>query len=693
MGELENTAEQLFRARPDGVIVQDMGVCGYFRQVLPSLRLHASTQMAISNHQGAEYLKQRGFDRVVLAREMSLEEIGACSRTGIETEVFCHGALCVACSGLCLFSSMVGGRSGNRGACAQPCRMEYEAKGAASAKGYLLSPKDLMAAPMLDKLIKAGASSLKIEGRLKKPEYVAVVTHAYRRLLDGETPDEKLTDELRQVFNRGGFTRGYFEGIKDGEFLSTQRPGHQGVPVGKASGRTVYLDRDVDKGDALAVRNELGDEIPVKLSGKAGERAANPLKADGTVYRMQSKKLLDEVSERLRRERGCVHVSARLTLRTGKPACLELDDGENRVTAEGETVMLAENGGISAERLLSQLKKTGGTPYLIDSAELDGDADAFLSMSAVNSLRREALERLSRARIARARGDWEKREYTSPKAAEGDYPLPPRIAVQSDDSGLLRKLLKEGADEAVHFPADLREAALANADIDGMFLYLPPVMAGDTLDTLNRFALGNAGKLKGVYISNPGQLALEWPGERRFDFSMNIANNAALEFLGVGEDIYAPSVELTCRELKQLAGNRELVVYGRVPLMHLRHCPLNAMRGGGKHRECRACDSAQAGKRLTDLYYTDRTRANFPFRRLASDDGCVIDLMNSVPMNLLARTAELPESRVWRLLLTDEDEKTAVKLVRAFRAAAAGERSEGNIVEKYTTGHYFRITE
>ena len=693
MGELENTAEQLFRARPDGVIVQDMGVCGYFRQVLPSLRLHASTQMAISNPQGAEYLKQRGFDRVVLAREMSLEEIGACSRTGIETEVFCHGALCVACSGLCLFSSMVGGRSGNRGACAQPCRMEYEAKGAASAKGYLLSPKDLMTAPMLDKLVKAGASSLKIEGRLKKPEYVAVVTHAYRRLLDGETPDEKLTDELRQVFNRGGFTRGYFDGIKDGEFLSTQRPGHQGVPVGKASGRTVYLDRDVDKGDALAVRNELGEEISVKLSGKAGERAANPMKADGTVYRMQSKTLLDEVSERLRRERGCVHVSARLTLRTGQPACLELDDGENRVTAEGETVMPAENGGISADRLLSQLKKTGGTPYIIDSAELDGDADAFLSMSSVNSLRREALERLSLARIARARGDWEKREYISLKAAEGEYSLQPRIAVQSDDSGLLRKLLKEGADEAVHFPADLREAALANADIDGMFLYLPPVMAGDTLDTLNRFALGNAGKLKGVYISNPGQLALEWPGERRFDFSMNIANNAALEFLGVGEDIYAPSVELTCRELKQLSGNQELVVYGRVPLMHLRHCPLNAIRGGGKHRECRACDSAKAGKRLTDLYYTDRTRANFPFRRLASSDGCVIDLMNSVPMNLLSRTGELPESRVWRLLLTDEDKKTAVKLVRAFRAAAAGERPEGNIVEKYTTGHYFRITE
>ncbi|MBR5984984.1 MAG: hypothetical protein IK019_01080, partial [Clostridia bacterium] len=202
-----------------------------------------------------------------------------------------------------------------------------------------------------------------------------------------------------------------------------------------------------------------------------------------------------------------------------------------------------------------------------------------------------------------------------------------------------------------------------------------------------------AESIKGVYISNAGQLALEWPRERRFDFSMNIANNAALDYLEIKDDIYTPSVELTCREIRQMRGSRELIVYGRVPLMHLRHCPLNALRGGGLHRECRACDGAKAGKRLNDLYYTDRTQARFPFRRLASNEGCVIDLLNSVPMNLLARTAELPESRVWRLLLTDEDEMTAVRLVRAFKKAALGEATKETIIDKYTTGHYFRITE
>ncbi|MCR4622699.1 MAG: U32 family peptidase [Clostridiales bacterium] len=693
MGELEDTAEQLYRARPDGVIVQDMGVCGFFRQVLPDLRLHASTQMAISNPQGALYLKQKGFKRAVLAREMLLEEISACADTGIEVEVFCHGALCVAYSGLCLFSGMVGGRSGNRGACAQPCRMEYEAGGSASAKGFLLSPKDLMAAPLLEKLVRAGVSSLKIEGRLKKPEYVAVVTSAYRRLLDGEELSEKLVDELKQVFNRGGFTQGYFEGIKDGEFLSTIRPGHQGVAVGKAERRSILLSRDVDRGDSLAVRNENGEDIPIKLSGKAGERVPNPAKTGGSVYRMQSKALLDAVSERLRRERGCVELSARLLIETGKPALLTLDDGVNRVEVRGEQVLPSPNGGMNAERLESQLKKTGGTPYTLVRTNVEADANAYISMSAVNSLRRQALERIAQERIQAARGNWTKRAYAAAVDARHEPQLSPRIFVQADDTMLLRRLLAEGADEAVYFPSDLRSDALEKVETEGMFLYLPPVMAGKTLDKLNRFAIDRASGLKGVYISNPGQLALDWPGEKRFDFSMNIANNAALAFLGAGECVYTPSIELTSREIRQIEGSRELVVYGRVPLMHLRHCPLNAIRGGGLHRECRACDKARYGKRLSELGFTDRTGARFPFRRLAADEGCVIDLLNSVPLDLLSRAGELPESCAWRLLFSDEDETTAIRLTGAFREAASGRLIQNNFSEKYTTGHYFRITE
>ncbi|MBR5009203.1 MAG: DUF3656 domain-containing protein, partial [Clostridia bacterium] len=533
----------------------------------------------------------------------------------------------------------------------------------------------------------------KIEGRLKKPEYVAVVTSAYRRLLDGEKPDEKLLDGLRQVFNRGGFTQGYFEGIKDGEFLSTQKPGHRGVPVGKADVRTVCLSRDVDKGDALAVRDENGEDAPIKLAGRAGERVSNPAKVSGTVYRMQSKALLDEVNERLRRERGCVKVSARMELKVGEPAMLTLSDGENSVTAEGECVQIALNAGANDEKLLAQLRKTGGTPYIIDSADINSDANAYLSAAAVNSLRREALDKLAQARISAARGNWTRRRYVPAGTVYQEDMLPPRVAVQGDDARLLRRLLNEGADEAVYFPSDLRPEALENAGIDGMFLYLPPVMAGDTLEKLHRFAADKAESIKGVYISNAGQLALEWPRERRFDFSMNIFNNAALDYLDIKDGIYTPSIELTCREIRQMRRSRELIVYGRVPLMHLRHCPLNALRGGGLHRECRACDGAKAGKRLNDLYYTDRTQARFPFKRLASNEGCVIDLLNSVPMNLLARTAELLESCVWRLLLTDEDEMTAVRLVRAFKKAALGEAAKETIIDKYTTGHYFRITE
>ena len=269
-----------------------------FSQMVPGLRLHASTQMAVSSAQGAEYLKKRGFERAVLAREMDLDEIRKSAETGIEIEVFCHGALCVACSGLCLFSSLVGGRSGNRGACAQPCRMEYMLNGARQASGYLLSPKDLMSAGFLDKLAGAGVKSLKIEGRLKRPEYVAVVTGIYRRLLDGDdfTPEDE--EKLRQIFNRGGFTRGYAEGIRDAEFLSVRRPSHWGVGVGRAvSARQIRLTKDVLNADTLVVRPEKGEDVPVRLQGAAGLSVKNPSSVTGELIRLTSEKQMEEAAE------------------------------------------------------------------------------------------------------------------------------------------------------------------------------------------------------------------------------------------------------------------------------------------------------------------------------------------------------------------------------------------------------------
>ena len=279
LGLVEQVAGQIAFAGADAAIVQDLGVARLLRAMLPSLSLHASTQMAVHNRQGVRFARSMGMDRVVLAREMTYEEMADCAAEGVELEAFAHGALCVSCSGQCLFSSLVGGRSGNRGQCAQPCRLPYRLEGTVRASGCLLSPRDLMSLEHLDDLRRAGIGCLKIEGRLKRPEYVAVVTRVYREALDlletfGDyAPEDETREELMQIFNRGGFTQGYGPGLVDQELMSRAKPNHMGVPVGELTARgQIRLTRDVSQADALAFRDKSGDEFPVRgLCGSAGD--------------------------------------------------------------------------------------------------------------------------------------------------------------------------------------------------------------------------------------------------------------------------------------------------------------------------------------------------------------------------------------------------------------------------------------
>ena len=696
LGELEKLARELAAAQADAAIVQDFGVALLLGQMLPNLKLHASTQMAVNNVQGVRYLKSRGFDRVVPAREMSLEEIRESVNQGIEIEVFCHGALCVACSGQCLFSSLVGGRSGNRGACAQPCRLPYRLNGGGRAEGYLLSPKDLMTAGYLEELCDTGIASLKIEGRLKRPEYVATVTRIYRRLLDGDkfTPEDE--EALKQIFNRGGFTEGYPKGIRDGTFLSIKRPSHMGVRVAQAvSAGQIRLEKDVLKEDALALRPANGEELPLQLEGMAGRSIANPTGKTGEIFRMNSERQLRLARESCEREYRYVPLKAELTLKVGCPAVLALSDGTLTVTRTGDTVEACKSGSLNRKRALQQLAKTGGTIYTIEEAELIGDENAFAAVSVINALRRECIEELSRARIdqnATKHGH----VISAPSVEERTHTRArPRIAVQAADTQVLRACLAAGADEAVYFPADVRPEALEDIDIGGMYLYIPPVLSSASLETVNRFALKNREAIRGVYLTNIGQLSQDWPGEKRYDFTLNTASAPAMRYLGITENtVYTPSVELTVREIRQFGGTRELIVYGRLPLMHLRHCPLNASRGGGRHTDCRACDTAAEGKRLADCILTDRKNAIFPLRRLATDEGCVIDVMNSVPLNLGGHMDELPECDGWRMIFDAETPKEAARLVNAYRRRADGIRQEEIPCEgPLTTGHYFRKTE
>ncbi|MGE5606402.1 MAG: peptidase U32 family protein, partial [Bacteroidota bacterium] len=244
MPEAINLLGQIYNIGVDAVIIQDLGLINLARKYLPELELHASTQMTVHNLAGALFLKKLGIKRIVLARELTKEEVGAIKRgAGMEVEVFIHGALCVCYSGQCLMSSMIGGRSGNRGRCAQPCRLEYRlfrGKEEIKTKGnFLLSPKDLALAELIPDLERAGVSALKIEGRMKRPEYVYTVVKTYRRLLNrfAESPDQYRIEpveirKLSETFNRG-FTTGYFGGNRNREIISVSRPNNRGVFIGR----------------------------------------------------------------------------------------------------------------------------------------------------------------------------------------------------------------------------------------------------------------------------------------------------------------------------------------------------------------------------------------------------------------------------------------------------------------------------
>jgi len=672
LGQLGEIASDMAFAGADAAIVQDLGAASALRQMLPDLPLFASTQMAVHSRHGVRFLKQAGFARAVLAREMTLAEIVDCAGEGLPLEVFCHGALCVSCSGQCLFSSLVGGRSGNRGQCAQPCRLPYKLTGPLiEAAGHLLSPRDLMLLGQLDQLRAAGADSLKIEGRLKRPEYVAIVTRIYRAALDGQATGERAVRELKQIFNRGGFTQGYAPGLIDRDLIYDGQPNHLGVRVGELKAGRAALACAVSDRDLIVSRAAGREDAPYK-----------PGAPDGELFRLADDQQLRAARESYEgAETPGIAITGEATIRVGQPLALSVSDGETQITYFGEIVQRAQNKPLDEDKARNQLTKTGGTPYRFDELRIHIDQDAFAPVSQLNELRRAALGLLAEARIERNRGcGLEVQPLLIPQVA-APKPGKSRLVVQSGDADLLDQALAWGADEIVYQPLDFINFHAPNARFT---LALPMVCSDQDLMTLHAFAKVNEAQLDGVLIANVAQLALDWPGESRADFSMNVANDLTVQALGMP---YAPSVELTAKEISQMGGDRELIVYGRLPLMQLRHCPLNARLGKGRHIDCRRCD---AGAGIEEHRLTDRKGIGFPLQRLKTAGGCIVRVLNSVPLMVLRHQNKLPGAACWRILLTDETRDETQTLVRAHRAALDGRKMPELGPLPTTTGHYFR---
>ncbi len=636
-------AWNLYMMDIDALIVQDLGFMHALRQVIPKIKVHASTQMTIHNSEGAQYLENQGIKRVVMAREMQMEDIQAVKQAAknIEIEVFVHGALCFSYSGQCLFSSMVGGRSGNRGRCAQPCRLPYDLYSMKSAqrintadKGrYLLSPSDLCLVEYLPELRNIGVDSLKIEGRMKRAEYVAVVTRAYREVLDMlqeeplYRPGKQVKDRLLKIFNRN-FCSGYFV-FDRSSFLSSKRPNNRGVYVG----RVVAQDKDLVTAVKLSDKVNLGDGLEiwvnkgknpaliVKSMAIGGIPAEHAHPGDTVEFRLDKKaspqdrvfKTHDEelISEALLSmkdaQKQMIRVNIKAVLEEGQPLRLILTDEKgHQIEENGKSrAQRAENQPLNESILKSKIDRLGNTPFYLGDFEYQADADLIVPFSEINETRRRAVESLKNLRFnLRGKGEQEieefrnnRKKYLSLNKRLRNHTNPElTIAVSGTDQAYTA--IKAGADTVYFDLAGIGQKKRITIEelkdlkqyADRYSCQLIPVLPriqktgeGEPWEGLK------AAGFNTIMAGNMG--ALNWSLNNginsRVDYSLNILNSYSLRFLlQQGAERACMSPELNYNRLKNIREINcgEVIVHGELVLMTSQYCILQGLLGDGTDR-------------------------------------------------------------------------------------------------------------
>lgn len=603
----------------DAIIVQDAGLAAMIRECVPDMPLHASTQMTVHNPAALPVLEKMGFCRAILSREMSAEEIAQMSEnSGMEIEAFVHGALCMSVSGQCYLSAMLGSRSGNRGRCAQPCRLPFKA----GSFENCLSLKDMSHIDSIRKLAECGVSSLKIEGRLKRPEYCAAAVAACRSARDTGSVPAELSQKLEAVFSRSGFTDGY-------------------------------------------------------LTGKLGKQMFGSRTRDDVIA--ASSAVNASLHELYKNEYPRVPLHMLFTVSAGKPARLTVSDGDgNSAEIAGAVPEAAQGRALDAESITARLAKTGGTPYIADAVECAVEDGLTLPASAINSMRREALERLSEQRRAKRPLSFteperlsdsqylaEKQEYHAVFRSAGQLPdslpdeikcvyLPLETPAEQLES-IKRRLENKNTELAVEAPRGLfgneykiRELLKAAADLE----------------------------IKRCMIHNIGALgpALEAGLSPVGGFGMNITNTRALaEYQRLGLCGAELSMELTMRRIESLGGTlpRGITVYGRQALMLTRNCP--AALGG--------CSGASLSGGFCTI--TDRRGESFP---VMCRMGCS-EVFNTIPLSIVEKIADFRYADWLFLRFTVENSVETEEILR--RAVEKIPLSN----QKITRGPFFRGVE
>jgi putative protease len=718
MGAALDLVASAWAAGVDAVIVQDLGLLALLRLHLPEVRLHASTQIDAHNAGSVAALAELGVSRVTLARELAVEEIAGLVRTsGVELESFVHGSLCYSHSGQCLFSSMVGGRSANRGLCAQPCRLPYtlidgSGRAAEPAGPYLLSPKDLAGISLLPDLVRAGVAALKIEGRMKSPEYVATVVRVYRAALDRAAADpdgyrvgEAEWDLLSEAFSRG-FTEAYLSGVRDDSMMSRTRPNNRGVPLGRvvsaSAGRaTIALERAVESADVREFWTSSGRFAqaagPLGVAGSTG--AAAPagqrveIAVEGSarpgdrVFRVVNAALV-AAARRTYEDAGRTEpVVFAVRLRTGLPALVTAEAAGLSALAEGAAVEAARTKAVTTEDVAEHVGRVGGSGYAVAGWRIELDSDVGIAFSALHRLRREALERLDALRLQPWSGRTVPRISLEPpaKGTRRRVADTPRLVAACSDSAVAAAAGEAGADEILLAIT----ASDATPPPAGVSLLLPRVAHDAETTALLAHAAGRA-----CSSGNLGLLsALGGAGVAvSADWGLNVLNAWTSEALGsLGASLVWASPELTGRQLARLVADSPVpvgaVVHGRVELMVAENCVL--MSAGECSRSCATC-----ARRRATWTLEDRKHYRFPVR---TDSAGRTHVYNSVPLDLSRALPEIVAAGVAavRLELHTSTPDEARRLVGEYRrllgSAVAGLPPDEHTLESpSTTGHYFR---
>jgi|GEM_PF-158861 len=617
----------------DAVIVQDLGVARYIHEHFPEVALHASTQLAIMDAEGAEYLESLGFSRIVLARELSLEDIRKVREaTSAELEVFIHGALCYSYSGRCLISSFHGGRSGNRGTCSQSCRLQYEVesldsmsnssgKKAAALQdgrlkpqtGYFMNLKDRAVYPLLTELIEAGVDSLKIEGRMKSPAYVAGVTAFYRRRLDDycqngsvSEPTDQEVDVLKQLFNRGEFTSGYLK-TKAG-MIEKFSPKNQGLEIGrvthsKGNSKIIETRLTLHAGDELEIRHQ-GQSVPLRLSQsmlmqekRAAFMTAKKISVGDKVYRIVDPELMHSLTEAALQLKT-LPVQMEIFISPKEAMKLNVKSSGFTVEAEGQTAQPALTEGLTEATVREKLSRTGGTAFHVENPETDIiihlQDRTFVRISDINVLRRQALTNLQeamscpRAIVKRDEPELIEAKRLDALHGDSDSDRKTKLEIELQNPIQLEAAMRVLKQETPRVPVTLvlalagfagknPKALLAQTEGFQIRILLPPLSSCGRLKEQEALvdSLAAAG-LTEFEAATLGQFAMI----KRKGFSafaspeMGVFNTKAAEFLEEETEGYFISRELTDGERKNIEKlpHSARVIYGRVPYMVSEQC-------------------------------------------------------------------------------------------------------------------------